>query len=342
MELSGGPASTTGREVVVAFADGKQKRGFVTVLNPDKPTFHLHGRDPSGISTTSEIRFDQVKMVAFLRRADTPEVTYPAAARVVTLRFNDGHVIRGLTETYAGARAGMYVIPLRVENFERVFVPVAAIREVIAIQKLGDVLVEQGAVTPTQAEQAAQRQREVQAEPLGEILVRNNVITTQQLTKSLELQSQYAGTKKIGEILLEQGFVDGSQIEEAVEAQKVQRRKRFGEILVDMGFATYKMIAIALAMQCNVPFLDLSTQSYHPQLASLVPAAFARRWQIMPINFQQGTLTIAVTDPIDHPALEELRKMTGFTVIMVIATPQDIVRAIAGYYGKAAPRTAPR
>ena len=55
--------------------------------------------------------------------------------------------------------------------------------------------------------------------------------------------------------------------------------------------------------------------------------------QVMPVSTQQGTLTIAVSDPIEHPGIEEIRKSTGLTVLTVIATPQDIAKAIGAFYG---------
>jgi type IV pilus assembly protein PilB len=140
--------------------------------------------------------------------------------------------------------------------------------------------------------------------------------------------------KKLGEILVEQRFCEKEQIDEALGVQETQRRKRFGEILVELGFATHKTIAVALAMQWGIPFVDLTTQQASPRLVQHVPAWFARRWRVMPVSEQQGVLTVAVTDPIDHKGLEELRRTTGLHVVMVLATPQDITRAITAYYPK--------
>jgi type IV pilus assembly protein PilB len=132
---------------------------------------------------------------------------------------------------------------------------------------------------------------------------------------------------------LEQGFVDSVQLDEALETQKGQRDKKLGEIMVDMGYATYKMIGIALAVQFNVPFMDLGSHTIDPQLRELVPVKVARQWQVIPISLQQGVLTIAIADPTEQSAQDELRKITGLTVITIVATPQDIARAITRFYG---------
>jgi type IV pilus assembly protein PilB len=132
---------------------------------------------------------------------------------------------------------------------------------------------------------------------------------------------------------LAQGFIDQIQLDEALEGQAQQRDKKLGEIMVDMGYATYKMIGIALAIQYNVPFMDLSSQTIDPQLRELVPVKIASRWQVVPLSLQQGVLTIAMADPTEQSVGEEIRNLTGLTVITVVATPQDIARTITRFYG---------
>jgi type IV pilus assembly protein PilB len=79
--------------------------------------------------------------------------------------------------------------------------------------------------------------------------------------------------------------------------------------------------------------MDLSSHTIDPQLRELVPVKIARRWQVLPISLQQGVLTIAIADPTEESGQDELRKITGLTVITVVATPQDIARAITRFYG---------
>jgi hypothetical protein len=333
-----GPPS--GKEAIVAFFNAPQLRGTVQLLNPQKPTFHLQMKDPTGVTVSKEIRFDQIKMLGLLRKPGAPEPTRPPAARVVTIRFMDGHLIRALSEPYAGSSTGMFVLPLRPETLERVFIPLSAIREVLAVDKLGDPAEEPSIMQAVPSEprksSPSVTNEGSRVEPLREVLAPPSAPTAPVARGDSVLPA--AGPRKIGEILLEQNFVEKDQIEEALIVQETQRRKRFGEILVELGFATHKTIAVALAMQWGIPFVDLSTQAASKRLVAHVPAWFARRWRIMPMSEQQGVLTVAVTDPIDHKGVEELRRTTGLTVVMVLATPQDITRAIMAYYPKAPAR----
>jgi hypothetical protein len=321
-------------EVIVSFADGASARGTVMGFNPQRASFFLHSDQPVDEATSREIAFGGVKTIAFLpsRSAQKREMTFPPTARLVTVRFMDGETLRGITQSYAGVRVGLFLVPTAGEEVERFFIPVAAIREVVSVKRLGEILTEQGMVTPAKVEAAMKKQEELRNEPIGQILLKQRIITDQQLAQGLSLQQKRSG-KKLGEILLEQNFIDQAQLKEALGSQQSQRGKKIGQIMVEMGYATYKMIGIALAIQYNVPFLDLSSQAVDPKLRELVPAESARRWNVMPLNLQQNVLTIAVIDPAEHGAEDDLRTRTSFTVIVVVATPQDIARAIATYYG---------
>ncbi len=335
--MSPAPEGTVGggvrNEVIVTFAGGVTARGTVMGFNPQRSTFFLHSDQPMEETTSREIAFSSVKRIAFLPNRSVPkrEVTFPPTARLVTVRFLDGELLRGVTQSYGGVRMGLFLVPTAMEDVERLFIPMAAIREVVSVKRLGEILTEQGMVTPEKVEAAIKKQEELRAEPIGQLLVQQRVITDQQLAQGLALQQKRSG-KKIGEILLEQNFIDQGQLDEVLSMQSQRRGKRLGQIMVEMGYVTYKMIGIALAIQYNVPFLDLTSQAIDPKAIELVSADTVRRWNVMPLNVQQAILTVAVTDPAEHAAEDELRGR-GITVIVVVATPQDIARAIAKHYG---------
>jgi hypothetical protein len=320
-------------EVIVSLADGEELRGAIQTFNPQLPTFFVYATDPGKQGSPKEVMLDSVKMVSFLRNRALPkkEVLFPASARLVTVRFLDRETIHGVTQSTAGARVGLFLVPTASEDVERIFVPISAIRDVVSVKRLGEILTEKGMVTPEKIEAAIQRQQEIRDEQVGQILLKKEIIDDRQLEKGLSIQKQRPG-RRIGDILLEQGFIDRVQLDEALEAQRGQREKKLGEIMVDMGYATYKMIGVALAIQYNVPFMDLSTQTIDPQLRELVPVKTARHWQMLPISLQRGVLTIAIADPTNDAAQERIRRITGLTTICVVSTPQDIFRSLNRFY----------
>jgi hypothetical protein len=320
-------------EAVVSLLEGGELRGKIHNLNPQLPAFSLQFNDPGGRLTSRQIKFDDVKMVSFLRNPALPKakVTFPSTARLVTVRFLDDEMVHGVAQSYGGARRGLFLVPTGLEDIERIYVPISAIRDVVSVKRLGDILVEKGMATPDMIERAMEKQQQLRSDRIGEILVNNQVISDKQLAQGLSHQKQ-RGERRIGDILLEQGFIDRVQVDEALEAQARKRGRKLGQIMVDMGYATYNMIGIALAIQHNVPFIDISSQTIDPQLRRLVSADFAKRWKIIPLSLQEKVLTIAVADPTEHSAQDLLRKRTGLTVITVVATPQDISRVMTRFY----------
>ena len=318
-----------GNEVLVTLLDGGELRGSVDTFNPQLAGFYLR----QAASQSLRVGFDKVRMVCFLRAdATRPEVTFPASARLVTVRFLDRELLHGVTQNFGGPRRGLFLVPTALEGVERVYVPVTAIREVVSVQRLGEILTEQHMATPAMVEQAIERQRHLREEPIGQILLRRQKIKDEHLAEGLKLQRERHGSR-IGEILVEQRFISREELDEALEAQTRQRDKKLGEIMVDMGFASHKMIGIALSIQYNVPFVSLGNQTIEPRLRELVPAERARRWQLLPLTVVDGVLTVAVADPSDSVYKDDLRSLTGLAVTEVVATPQDLTRALASFYG---------
>lgn len=332
---SGTLGSAVRNDVIVAFMDGRELRGTILSFNPQLPTFLLHCKQRHQEAMSREIGFEGVKMVSFLRdpAKRKSKVVFPSTARLVTVRFLDRNTMRGVAQTYGGARVGIFLVPTALPDIERIYVPISAIRDVVSVKRLGEILTEEKMVTPDMVERAIQKQQELRGQKLGQILIKKRIITDDKLAEGLSQQKHEPVSRRIGDILLQQGFIDRVQLEEALEAQARQREKKLGEIMVEMGYATFKMIGIALAIQYNVPFIDLTSQSIDPRLRAFVPGDTARRWHIMPLSLQAKVLTIVVADPSECAAQDELRERTGLTVITVVATPQDIARNISRFYG---------
>lgn len=331
-ELDEQGAGPQRQQVLVTFLDGQELQGTVNTLNPQLPNFFLHLGAGEGASAR-RVAFTEIKSVAFLKPPQQrASPAFPASARLVTVRYMDNSVVQGITQVYSGQRQGIFLAPTGRDEVDRLYVPLSAIREVVSVQRLGEILAEQRMATREMVEDALLRQRQLREEPLGQILLQEKLIADHQLAAGLSLQRERHGAR-IGEILLEQGFVSSAELAQALEVQKHQRSKKLGEVMIEMGYASPKMVGIALSIQYNVPFVSLATHVLDPALRDLVPAEFARRWTIAPFSLQDGVLAVALVDPADLAFKGDLRTLTGLVTTEVVATPQDLARAIAGYYG---------
>lgn len=136
--------------------------------------------------------------------------------------------------------------------------------------------------------------------------------------------------KQLGEILLRNGLLTQEQL---IRAEKVhhETRQSFGRILIDMGLIGETDLVRAFAEKVGLDFVDLSECSIDPAATKLLPKAVARRYCAVPIGWRDNDLLVAVANPYPHE-LENIRYITHFRYQLVIATMTDIEIAIAKYY----------
>lgn len=323
------PFAPRGNRVKVSFLDGQEAEGVVIGFNPQQHSFFLHAPRGSSPSAPRPVPFDSIKAVHFLReeKPGEKEAPFSKSAGVVTLRFCDGQTLKGLTQSFGGQRRGLFLTPIALEGVERLYVPMSAIREIVSVKRLGEIMAEQGLAMLDSVQKALNQQQSLRQEPIGQILLRRQLINEQQLLESLSRQKRIG--KRLGEILLEEGFIDEGQLTDVLRMQGEQRGKRFGTIMVEMGFATYKMIAIALAIQFNLSFVDLAAQPPDPSLFDLAPMELWQRLEAVPISRRDDLLTIAVGDPADHTARDEVTMHTRLKVLEAVATTDGIRRTLA-------------
>ncbi len=141
---------------------------------------------------------------------------------------------------------------------------------------------------------------------------------------------------RIGELLLKEKLITPEQLSQALSQQKANGGK-LGYNLVKMGFVKDEQITTLLSKQYGVPSINLAQFKIDPTIVKLVPTDTARKYQIIPLSRAGSTLTIAMTDPTNVFAMDDIKFMTGYTVEPVVASETAITEAVEKYYptGKA-------
>src|SRR5437763_5226767 len=141
---------------------------------------------------------------------------------------------------------------------------------------------------------------------------------------------------RIGELLLKEKLITPDQLQQALTQQKSNGGK-LGYNLVKMGFVKDEQITALLSKQYGVPAINLASFKIDLTIIKLVPTETARKYQIIPLSRSGSTLTIAMTDPTNVFAMDDIKFMTGYTVEPVVASEVAITDAIEKYYpsGKA-------
>ena len=146
---------------------------------------------------------------------------------------------------------------------------------------------------------------------------------------------------RIGELLLKEKRITPEQLQQALNHQKAQGGK-LGYNLVKMGFVKDEEITALLSKQYGVPSINLAQFEIDPAVVKLIPPDTANKYQIVPLSRSGATLTIAMTDPTNVFAMDDIKFMTGYNVEPVVASETAVIDAIQRYYPTAAKMTSTR
>lgn len=136
--------------------------------------------------------------------------------------------------------------------------------------------------------------------------------------------------KRLGDLLLEAGVINEEQLTHALETKS--RDEKLGDFLIKENILTEQQLIEVLEFQLGIPHISLNQYSIDPELLQLVPAELAKRANIMPIRRERNKLFIAMADPMDYFAIEEVRMATGCHIETSIAAKDDLYRTITKYY----------
>src|SRR6476660_5415685 len=136
---------------------------------------------------------------------------------------------------------------------------------------------------------------------------------------------------RIGELLLKEKRITPEQLQEVLAYQKANGGK-LGLILVKLGFAKDEEITALLSKQYGVPSINLHQFEIDPAVIKLIPPETAQKYQIIPLSRAGATLTIAMTDPTNVFAMDDIQFMTGYNVEPVVASEVAVIEAIQRYY----------
>lgn len=137
--------------------------------------------------------------------------------------------------------------------------------------------------------------------------------------------------KLLGKLLLEDGLITGEELDRSIAEQK-KTRERLGEVLVRLEYVTEAEIAATLSTQLGIPLVDLETTVVEPAAIELIPEKLAEKHQTMPVSIEGGVLTVAMADPLNFEAIQDLGFATDRNVARTVATPSEIKKAIGRYY----------
>jgi len=140
--------------------------------------------------------------------------------------------------------------------------------------------------------------------------------------------------QRLGQLLMRAGIISERQLNDALEVHRATGSP-LGRVLVDLGYASQGAILQVMARQIGIDYIDFAERRPEPIAVSVVPRELAERYTLMPLTNEDGVLTVAMADPQNVLALDDLRIITGLEVKPAISTKDDILAAIEEYYKEA-------
>lgn len=145
--------------------------------------------------------------------------------------------------------------------------------------------------------------------------------------------------KRLGDLLVEAGTITQDQLTQALNVQKTEKKgQRLGVVLMDLGFTDEKQIMKALCSQLKLQPVDLSNIRIPEEITKLTEEAVLRKHNLIPFQFHEknpNVIKVAMSDPLDIRAMDDISIITGLQIERYVATPSDIAAAIDRYYGNA-------
>lgn len=138
-------------------------------------------------------------------------------------------------------------------------------------------------------------------------------------------------TKRLGDLLVETEYITKAQLQHALQIQKTTGAK-LGEILIQENMVTERQIIEVLEFQMGIPHMDLNKIFIDPKIPHMISENLARKHGLIPIKKERNTLTVAMVDPLNIFAIDDIELSTSLKVKPIIATKSDILSAIEQYY----------
>ncbi len=139
-------------------------------------------------------------------------------------------------------------------------------------------------------------------------------------------------TERLGELLIKRNYITPEQLKKALDEQKL-KGGRLESNLVKLGYVKEDELLSFLSAQYRVPSVKISKMEVNPAVTKLIPSSISKKYFIMPINRVGSKLTLAMADPSNIVVIDEIKFMTGFNVEPVVASETEIIDAIKKYYG---------
>ncbi len=328
------------------FLDGRTLSGRLTRFSPASGIIEfVPDKERSNLDVPIKT-IEQLRLTRSLEmrpRSDTSEIERRghvgkrSEKQSYHVELTNGKVIEGETTGFEARETGLFLYTITgADSVVRSFIPQSSIKTRRIGPLIGETLIEQNILSDGDIGKALVRQKSLRDQRLGEMLTEQKVISHDQLHTALD-RLRAMPVLKLGEALTELNLLSAEQLNEALDLQKQDRKKPLGEVLLELGYLSKDQLYQVLSQKLGIPAVDLSKFRIDPAVLKALPDDLVRKYLVVPLCYDQGSLVVAMANPLDPEPIERVRFMTQGRAMPVMATAADIMAIINQYYGGMAP-----
>lgn len=154
------------------------------------------------------------------------------------------------------------------------------------------------------------------------------------------MEAMTGKTLKIGDVLIEQGYLTKEELESALEAQKDSNGRRLGEVLIERGYITENQMLQAMAAKMDCQVVSIDGISVDIEAVARIPKQIAEKYCMLAVGVSGGKLEVVVNDPLNFYGLEDVRQLTGQELLILLCEKVPLQKAIRYYYSEISAKTA--
>ncbi len=272
---------------------------------------------------------EQVAYVAFHKvvEGSIPPPRPPTKRRELKIHVVAGRLFRVEADATAVANPlGFFGSPLDASDYDQIFFYQHAINAKEDTAPLGELLINAGALDIGKLQRGLEAHEAERHIPIGQVLVDQHVVDPEAVEEAAKLQQRKR--LRIGELLVDAGWITPEQLSTALGEQKKRKGKRIGEVLVDLGLVTEEVLCSTLANKFLLPFVNLDQYSIDPAAMREIPKDLIAKYCVLPVKSSQTALTLAIGDPLAVDALEDIRFRIRRRLEEILVIPSQLKRYV--------------
>jgi len=330
------------RGCVLIGSDGRQMQGRLIRFLPEKETLDFVPTGSTSIQTLEFAGIKKLQLLRpvqmlprEIEKMQEAGVSPPTGNQIVKVSFKDGEKLAGETRGFLVEMTGLYLyLTVEDDKVQRTFIPTHAYADYSIGPSLGEMLSAQEKDTVDFVQVGLHLQQHLRSQRIGDYLTASQIISREFLEQVLKDRDQTHPESQLGQVLLREEVISREELDKAVSLQQRDRKLPLGEILVEMGVIDRATVNRLLVHKLGIPFVDPARFNIDQRALALVERRLAEKHRVMPLFRTKDEIVVAMENPTDPAPVQELRFYTRLRVVPVMASQESILAAIKTHYGQ--------